>query len=1032
MDHEQPGNRALEGARLARRAFLVAAAILAAGALALIGTPSGHADGPPAAKILVKFEPGVDGKSVVKGKGDDPAATTKTHVVEVKVKPGETTAEALAAYGADPQVAYAEPDVTYSAALDPPNDASFPSQWALSRIQALAGWAGYPGTYTAQGGAPVAVVDTGVDSSVADLSDGRVLTASGADCLSGSCVPDAAADGNGHGTEVAGVIDAAPNNGVGIAGEAFSSPVIPVRVLDANANGTASSIATGIIWAADHGARVVNLSLSGPYSQTICDAVTYAVNAGAVVVAAAGNNGWSTATYPAACPGAIGVAATDSNDNIPYWSNFGSPNVFLSAPGVSILTTARGGGYTTVDGTSLAAPYASGLAALLFSQDPLRTASVVKTILAETADKVGTAGYGADPYSTCATCTWNGSYGYGRIDVANGLAYSGPRFGVALSGSTTATVVPGASAAYNVSVAIDAGHSGSVALSASGLPAGATATFTPGAFTSSGSAQLTIATTAATPTGTFPLTITAADGQTTRSVDATLTVTSADFSVSASPTAATVGRGKSTTVALSIGSVAGYSGSVGLSVTGLPTGATAAFSPTSVAAPGSSQLTLTTASTTPVGDYPLTVSASDGTTTHTTAVTLSVVVPDFTLSASPPSLTVQRAQSGSFGVSLAAVGGFTGTATLAVSGLPTGATGSFSAGSVPVPGSSTLTVKTAANTPAGSYTLTIKGTSGSLVHTATVTLAVVIPDFNLSASPDTATVTSGQSATYPVSVGVVNGFTGSIALTASGTPTGATVGYSPSSVSAPGTSTLTVKTAATTPGGTYTLTLTGKSSTNVTHTETVTLTVIAPDFAVSSSAGSATIQQGDSAVYPIAVDALNGFSGSIALTVSGSPTGATATFSPGSVAAPGGSTLTVKTTGTTAIGTYTLTVTGTSASKLTRTAKLTLVINPIGDFTMSSTSSTITVKRGGFFSPSLSLKSVNGFYANVAFSTIGLPTGMTATWTKTPLLVSGTTAVTNSVKLAATNTTTPGTYTVTLVGTAGPIVHTVTLTVVVT
>src|SRR5262249_23010991 len=157
--------------------------------------------------------------------------------------------------------------------------------------------------------------------------------------------------------------------------------------------------ASGIIWAADHGARVVNLSLAGPFSQTICDAVGYAVSAGAVVVAAAGNNGWATATYPAACPGAIGVAATDSNDNVPYWSNFGSPNVFLSAPGVSILTTAKGGGYTTVDGTSLAAPYASGLAALLFSQDPLRTASVVKTIMAATDDNVGPEGYRADPYS---------------------------------------------------------------------------------------------------------------------------------------------------------------------------------------------------------------------------------------------------------------------------------------------------------------------------------------------------------------------------------------------------------------------------------------------------------------------------------------------------------------------------------------------------------------------------------------------------------------------------------------------------------
>jgi thermitase len=339
-----------------RHAFLIAAATAVVVALVLIGSPDGHAGTTPPTTILVRFRSGVDGPSAVKQKGDAPAATTKTKVVVVDLKPGETATQAIVAYRSDPSVAYAEANATYTSALDPPNDPSFSSQWALSRIQAVSGWTSYPGTYSPAGGAPVAIVDSGIDATNADLADGRVLTSSGANCLSGSCVSDPGTDESGHGTSVAGVIDAAPNNGVGIAGEAYSSPVIPVKVLDSSNNGTAASIASGIMWAADHGARVVNLSLAGPYSQTICDAVAYAGSAGAVVVAAAGNNGWATPTYPAACPGAIGVAATDSNDNVPYWTNFGSPNVFLSAPGVSILTTARGGGYTTVDGTSLAAP----------------------------------------------------------------------------------------------------------------------------------------------------------------------------------------------------------------------------------------------------------------------------------------------------------------------------------------------------------------------------------------------------------------------------------------------------------------------------------------------------------------------------------------------------------------------------------------------------------------------------------------------------------------------------------------------------
>src|SRR6185436_4308363 len=109
----------------------------------------------------------------------------------------------------------------------------------------------------------------------------------------------------------------------------------------------------------------------------------------------------------------------------------------------------------------------------------------------------------------------------------------------------------------------------------------------------------------------------------------------------------------------------------------------------------------------------------------------------------------------------------------------------------------------------------------------------------------------------------------------------------------------------------------------------------------------------------------------------GYPSGATPTFSATSVAAPGSATLTVKTTGTTAIGTYTLTVTGTSATRLARTTKLTLVITPNGDFAFSSAASTVTVKRGSFVSPAVSLNALGGFYSYVAFSTTGLPTGMT-------------------------------------------------------
>jgi hypothetical protein len=251
-------------------------------------------------------------------------------------------------------------------------------------------------------------------------------------------------------------------------------------------------------------------------------------------------------------------------------------------------------------------------------------------------------------------------------------------------------------------------------------------------------------------------------------------------------------------------------------------------------------------------------------------------------------------------------------------------------------------------------------------------------------------------------------------------------------VAAPGISTLTVKAGSTTPGGTYTLTVTGTSSTKIVRTAKVTLTVLARDFAVSASPASATVQQGQSAVYPVAVDVLNGFTGNISLTASGYPSGATVSYLPSSVAAPGNSTLTVKTASTTAVGTYTLTITGTSASRVARTTKVTLVVNPVGDFAMTASASTITVKRGSFFTPYVYLKALDLFYANVYFSKSTLPAGMTATFGSTYALVSGTTTKSVSVKFAATTITVPGTYTVDLIGTCGPIVHTVTLTVVVT
>lgn len=303
-----------------------------------------------------------------------------------------------------------------------------------------------------------------------------------------------------------------------------------------------------------------------------------------------------------------------------------------------------------------------------------------------------------------------------------------------------------------------------------------------------------------------------------------------------------------------------------------------------------------------------------------------VPTPDFTVSTTPISQTVTQSSTATYTATVGALNGFTDTVNLSMSGLPAGATASFSPASISASGNSMLTVSTASTTPAGTYTLTITGTASTLTRTAKVMLVVSgPPDFSTSASPSSQTVTQGNSTSYTASISPLSGFTGTVNLSMSGLPAGATASLNPSSVSGSGNSTLTVSTASTTPPGTYPLTITGTDGTLV-HSATVTLIVAAPDFSISSTPSSQTVPPGNSTTYTTTVGALNGFTGTVNLSVNGLPAGATASFSPASVSTSGNSTLTVSTATTTPAGTYALTITGTDGS-LSHWAPITLVVN---------------------------------------------------------------------------------------------------------
>jgi subtilisin family serine protease len=198
-------------------------------------------------------------------------------------------------------------------------------------------------------------------------------------------------DGNGHGTHVAGTAAAETNNGTGGAGTCPNCRIMPVRVLDNNGSGSLSNVANGIAWASDNGAQVINLSLGGPGSTALQDAVNYAWNRGSFLACAAGNDGTSSTTNarPGAYTNCFAVASTTSSDSRSSFSNYGTW-VEAAAPGSSIYSTWLGSSYNTISGTSMATPHVAGVAGLLRSQG--LSNSAIRSRLCNTSDRIAGTG----------------------------------------------------------------------------------------------------------------------------------------------------------------------------------------------------------------------------------------------------------------------------------------------------------------------------------------------------------------------------------------------------------------------------------------------------------------------------------------------------------------------------------------------------------------------------------------------------------------------------------------------------------------
>jgi thermitase len=386
--------------------------------LALLLTLAGGAQAAryDGSEVIVKYADGVT--TTERGALFDRAGATKTlgsvrgvgaKVLQVDGDPAKVAAR----LNRSSLVQYAEPNRILRATAIP-NDSRFGELWGFDNsgdadIDAPEGWdAAGLGAFPAAGGVRIGIVDTGIDQAHPDLSGQTVACAQSRGVLpifAGTIQVGQCADDNDHGTHVAGTIAAKANNGTGVAGVAFNADLVICKALGGPlGTGSTADVANCVNWVASQGARVISMSLGGGDSTTLRNAVLAAWNNGngALVVAAAGNDGDATLNYPAAYAEVVSVAATDSSDARASFSNANS-DVEIAAPGVDVLSTIRGGGYDSFSGTSMATPHVAGVAGVLRQLFPSDSAAAIRSRLTATVDDLGPAGR-------------DSSFGFGRVN----------------------------------------------------------------------------------------------------------------------------------------------------------------------------------------------------------------------------------------------------------------------------------------------------------------------------------------------------------------------------------------------------------------------------------------------------------------------------------------------------------------------------------------------------------------------------------------------------------------------------------------
>lgn len=374
------------------------AAAMAVGLAAWGGVQAAPAEEWAKGRVIVQARAGLSeaelGK-ILKPHGGAAKRMGQSTLFVISLPPTQSEVAVAALLARNPHFKFAELDYKF-APMMAANDPYAGSAWHLSKIGASAAWDASIGS-----GITVAVLDSGVDAAHPDLSARLVPGWNFYDNNSNT------SDVYGHGTKVAGSVAATINNAIGVASVAGQASIMPIRVTDTAGGGYASMIANGLTYAADRGVRVANISFHNqPARAAVVSAAQYMKDKGGLVFVAAGNNGIDEGFTPTTSM--IPVSSTDSNDVKAASSSYGN-FVSLSAPGVSIYTTTRGGGYGAVSGTSFAAPVAAGVAALTMAARPTLKSTEVESILFTSSADLGDVG--RDPY-----------YGYGRVDAARSVS----------------------------------------------------------------------------------------------------------------------------------------------------------------------------------------------------------------------------------------------------------------------------------------------------------------------------------------------------------------------------------------------------------------------------------------------------------------------------------------------------------------------------------------------------------------------------------------------------------------------------------